>query len=39
MIECKSTVMDLKKMNGDDSDEIDPKLIGSLMYMVNTKLD
>jgi hypothetical protein len=27
-------VMDLKKMNDDDSDEIDPQLIGSLMYLV-----
>jgi hypothetical protein len=32
-------VMDLKKMSGDDSDEIDPQLIGSLMYLVNTRLD
>jgi hypothetical protein len=39
MTKCKSTVMDLKKMNDDDSDEIDPQLIGSLMYLVNTKLD
>jgi hypothetical protein len=39
MTECKSTVMDLKKMNDDDSDEIDPQLIGSLMYLVNTRLD
>jgi hypothetical protein len=39
MTECKSTVMDLKKMNEDDSDEIDPQLIGSLMYLVNTRLD
>jgi hypothetical protein len=39
MTEYKSTVMDLKKMNDDDSDEIDPQLIGSLMYRVNTKLD
>jgi hypothetical protein len=31
-------VMDLKKMN-DDSDEIDPQLIGSLMYLVNTRPD
>ena len=29
-------VMNLKKMNDDDSDEIDPQLIGSLMYLVNT---
>jgi hypothetical protein len=36
MIECKTTVMDLKKMNDDDLDEIDPQLIGSLMYLVNT---
>jgi hypothetical protein len=32
-------VMDLKKMNDDDLDEIDPQLIGSLMYLVNTRLD
>ena len=32
-------VMDLNKMNDDDSDEIDPQLIGSLMYLVNTRLD
>jgi hypothetical protein len=41
MTECKSMptpmVMDLEKMNDDDSDEIDPQLIESLMYMVNTK--
>ena len=28
--------MNLKKMNDDDSDEIDPWMIGSLMYLVNT---
>ena len=43
MKECKymptPMVMDLKKMSGDDSDEIDPQLIGSLMFMVNTRLD
>jgi hypothetical protein len=43
MTECKSMptpmVMDLKKMNDDDSDEIDPQLIGSLMYLVNTRPD
>jgi hypothetical protein len=43
MRECKSIptpmVMDLKKMSDDDSDEIDPHLIGSLMYLVNTRLD
>jgi hypothetical protein len=39
MTECKSTEMDLKKMNDYDSDEIDPQLIGSLMYLVNTRLD
>jgi hypothetical protein len=36
-------VMDLKKMNDVDSGEIDPhlyrQLIGSLMYLVNTKTD
>ena len=31
--------MDLKKMSDDDSDEIDPQLIGSLMYLVNTRRD
>jgi hypothetical protein len=36
---CKTTVMNLKKINDDDLDEIDPQLIGSLMYLVNTKLD
>jgi hypothetical protein len=36
MIECKSMVMDLKKMNDDDSYDIDPQLIGSLMYLVKT---
>jgi hypothetical protein len=39
MKECKSTMMDLKKTNDDDSNEIDPQLIGSLMYLVNTRLD
>jgi hypothetical protein len=39
MAECKSTVMDLKKMNDNDSDEIDPQLIGSLMYLVDNRLD
>ena len=39
MTKCKTTVMDLKKMNDDDLDEIDPQLIGSLMYLVNTRLD
>ena len=43
MTKCKSIhilmVMDLKKMNDDDSYEIDPQLIGSLMYLVNTRLD
>jgi hypothetical protein len=43
MTECKSMptpmMMDLKKMNDDDSDEIDPQLIGSLMYLVNTRPD
>jgi hypothetical protein len=39
MTECKSTVMDLKKMNDDDSNEIDPQLVGSLIYLVNTRLD
>ena len=37
MTECKTTMMNLKKMNDDDLDEIDPQLIGSLMYLVNTR--
>jgi hypothetical protein len=32
-------MMDLKKNIDDDLDETDPQLIGSLMYLVNTKLD
>jgi hypothetical protein len=32
-------VMDLKKMNDDDSYEIDSQLIESLMYLVNTRPD
>jgi hypothetical protein len=32
-------MMDLKKKIDDDSDEIDPQLIGSLMYLVNTNVD
>jgi hypothetical protein len=43
MKECKSMpttmMMYLKKMNDDDLDEIDPQLIGSLMYLVNTRPD
>ena len=31
--------MDLKKKIDDNSYEIDPQLIGSLMYLVNTRLD
>jgi hypothetical protein len=31
--------MDLKKNIDDDLDETDPQLIGSLMYLVNTRLD
>jgi hypothetical protein len=31
--------MDLKKKIDDDSDETDPQLIGSPMYLVNTRLD
>jgi hypothetical protein len=38
MTKCKSMptpmVMDLKKMNDEDSDKIDPQLIGSLMYLL-----
>jgi hypothetical protein len=37
MKEFKTIVMDLKKVNDDDSDEIDSQLIGSLMYLVNTR--
>jgi hypothetical protein len=37
MTECKTTVIDLNKMNDDDSDEIDPQLIGSLMCLINTR--
>ena len=32
-------MMDLKKNIDDDLDEIDPQLIGSLMYLVNTRID
>jgi hypothetical protein len=32
-------MMDLKNKIGDDSNETDPQLIGSLMYLVNTRLD
>jgi hypothetical protein len=41
MTECKSmpTPMVMKKMNDDDSSEIDPQLNGSLMCLVNTKPD
>ena len=41
MTECKSMPkpMVMNKINDDDSDEIDPRLIGSLMYLVNTRLD
>jgi hypothetical protein len=37
--ECKTTVMDLKKMNDDASDESDPRLIGPLMHLANTRPD
>ena len=37
MTECKTTMMNLKKMNDDDLDDIDPQMIGSLMYLVNTR--
>jgi hypothetical protein len=39
MIECKSTMMDRKKKIDDNSDETDPQLFVSLMYLVNTRLD
>jgi hypothetical protein len=39
MTEFKSTVMDLKKKIDDDSEETNPQLIGSSMYLVNTRLD
>jgi hypothetical protein len=43
MTKCKSMptsmMMDLKKMNDDNSEKINPQLIGSLMYLVNTKPD
>ena len=39
MTEWKTTVMNLKKMNDDDSENIDPQLIRSLMYLVNTRPD
>jgi hypothetical protein len=32
-------MMDLKKKIDDDSDETYPQLIGSSMYLVNTRLD
>jgi hypothetical protein len=32
-------MMDLKKNIDDDSDNIDPQLIGSPMNLVNTRLD
>ena len=31
--------MDLKKKIDDDSNETDPLMIGSMMYLVNTRLD
>jgi hypothetical protein len=34
MTEYKNIMMDLKKMNDDDSDKLDPQLIGSLMHLV-----
>jgi hypothetical protein len=40
MKECKIHCDVFKEKNiDDDSDEIDPELIGSLMYLVNTRLD
>ena len=43
MTKCKSMptpmMMDLKKMNDDDSNEIVPQLNGSLMYLVKPRLD
>ena len=32
-------MIDLKKKIDDDLDETDPQLIGSPMYLVNTRLD
>jgi hypothetical protein len=32
-------MMDLNKKIDDNSDETNPQLIGSLMYLVNTKLN
>jgi hypothetical protein len=37
MTKYKNTMIDLKKMNDDDSDEIDPQLIESFMHLVNTR--
>ena len=39
MTKYKNTMIDLKKMNDDDSNELDPHLIGSLMYLINTRPD
>jgi hypothetical protein len=39
MIECKTIVMVLKKMNDDASDGSDPQLIGPLMYLANIRPD
>jgi hypothetical protein len=36
MTRCKTTVMDLKKINDDASDGSAPQLIGPLMYLANT---
>jgi hypothetical protein len=39
MTKCKPTVIDRKKKIDDNLDETDSQLFGSLMYLVNTRLD
>ena len=36
---AKSTLINLNKNIDHDSDEIDPQLIRSMMYLVNTRID